>query len=193
MCQYLTLLPTGIQQQIQQYLRWQDQQASLAGKLLLQRGLQLLGSNATLQDIRYTDYHRPYLEGGIDFNLSHAGGCSVCVLSDEARVGVDIEQQRPVDLNRFKSLWTAQEWHTIRSAKAPYHRLYTYWTRKEAVVKADGRGLYRNPKEIAIRHHKVVLDETTWYLRRIAIDRRYITHVASSKVLPPLPVVQVCL
>ena len=189
--QYLSLLPKTMQQQVQHYHREHDQQTALMGKILLQRGLQQFGLEASLSNISYTEYHRPFLEGSIDFNLSHAENYCACAISDEARIGIDIEYVRPVKLERFRSLWHEEEWQAIIESRSPHRQLYTFWTQKEAVVKADGRGLYINPKEVAIRAHQARIDDTTWHLRPIDVGKDYIAQMASSSVIDELAIMQV--
>lgn len=188
---YLSLLPKTMQQQVQQHHRWEDQQTALAGKILLLRGLPQFGLKPSLNGISYTKYHRPFLEGSVDFNLSHSENYSACVLSDEAKVGIDIEYLRPVNLERFKSLWNEEEWNAITEAPSPHRQLYTFWTQKEAVVKADGRGLYINPREISVCAGQTTIAGITWHLRPIAIEEEYIAHMASSTNIAELAISQV--
>ena len=49
---------------------WEDRHASLYGKLLLKKGLQDLGQDSSLTNLKFTEYNRPYLEGKLDFNIS---------------------------------------------------------------------------------------------------------------------------
>ncbi len=56
---YLYTLPTDLQIKIQKFIRWQDQHASLFGRLLLQCGLQPYQYH--LQQLKYTEYNRPFI------------------------------------------------------------------------------------------------------------------------------------
>lgn len=82
----------------------------------------------------------------VAFNLSHAGGVVLVALSRSGEVGVDIER---VDLNietlEIAALaFTASEQEQLKAASSPAQQCLLFfhlWTRKEAICKADGRGL----------------------------------------------------
>lgn len=80
---------------------------------------------------------------GVTFNLSHAEGMIALALSRHRRVGVDVERRErtaPIELaERFLPREVAHIATTPADRRADaFLRL---WTRKEAVHKADGRGL----------------------------------------------------
>lgn len=90
-------------------------------------------------------YGKPYLEGYKDFffNLSHSNQWIVCVI-DVAPVGIDVEEIQPIDLDIAKKFFSLHEQYQLfwqpEDKKIPF--FYDIWTMKEAVIKADGRGLY---------------------------------------------------
>ena len=59
---YLNLFPEEIKNRILRFKRWEDRQAGLYGKLLLKKGLEELGLDSGLIDLKYTQYGRPYLD-----------------------------------------------------------------------------------------------------------------------------------
>ena len=85
------------------------------------------------------------IDGGIAFNLSHSGRYAVCVIWGGCHVGIDIEAHQ-ADLEtlsiarHYFSTAEQAELATLPEAKR-IQGFYTCWTRKEAVIKADGRGL----------------------------------------------------
>lgn len=81
---------------------------------------------------------------GLDFSLSHAGGLVVVAVSDRA-VGVDVEDATAGEQPLAPAL-TERERATCLSY-ADFARL---WTRKEAVLKAVGKGLAIHPRRIEI-------------------------------------------
>ncbi|WP_241661057.1 4'-phosphopantetheinyl transferase family protein [Thermomonospora catenispora] len=87
---------------------------------------------------------RPVIEGGPQLSVSHSGDLVVVALSRGGPVGVDVEQ----DSGRLgegivRQLLGSEEVADLRDLGAAWLRrgLLTYWTRKEAVVKATGDGL----------------------------------------------------
>jgi 4'-phosphopantetheinyl transferase len=134
-------LPAALGQKAMTYRRWQDVYGSLFGRHLLRMALQKAGCPGDLSELQVTSYGRPYLENGPDFNISHSGNRVVCILSRQGRVGIDLEETAPLDFSDFKMQFTATEWAAITGASVPLLAFYHYWTAKESLIKADGRGL----------------------------------------------------
>lgn len=177
----LNLLSSGFRQRTLNYRRWQDAHASLFGKLLLLEGFKNFGISARLSDLNFTNYGKPYLpDSSICFNISHSGFYVVCAVSDEVEtLGVDIELIRPIDIANFQNFWVGSEWIEILS---DHPRIfYKYWTRKEAVVKADGRGLRIPFKEIDARCGKINFNDRTYFVRTMDLDVNYVLHLAALK------------
>ncbi|MBF0550205.1 MAG: 4'-phosphopantetheinyl transferase superfamily protein [Deltaproteobacteria bacterium] len=182
---YLHYLPKNIQERIQRYQRWQDRQATLFGKLLLREGLKRRGHHpARIHDLTWNSYGRPSLVGSIDFNISHAGDYVVCGIIDHGRIGIDLEQIRPIELTDFESSFTPQEWQRIQCATNKSRSFYECWTSKESLIKADGRGLSLSLSDITIDGPKVALSNTCWFLHRIDLNADYICHLATDMKNP---------
>jgi len=177
-------LPIDLVKRAQQYRRWQDAQAFLIGKLLLQKGLVELGFHERiLEEIQYTEFGRPYLHGGIDFNISHAGRFVVAVLGANVRVGVDIEAMNEVRLEDFTSCFTGRELERLSESPRFLFDFFTIWTMKEAVIKADGRGL-QVPLHQVDAAATIVLAGKTWYLRPLTVPAGYVSYLATDQQGP---------
>lgn len=92
-------------------------------------------------------YGKPYLSGfpELSFNLSHSGGYMLVAVAWQCQLGVDIEQVK--SRGNFTGLvnkcFAGPEiawWKALpESEKVP--AFFRLWTRKEAFVKATGRGI----------------------------------------------------
>ena len=105
------------------------------------------GRRAQDLSIRATAEGKPFLhpEAAPAFNLSHSDGLGLLALTRDTPVGVDIERVRtsadlisiaegsfaPAEVAALAALPAAQRTEAF----------FACWTRKEAIVKADGRGL----------------------------------------------------
>jgi len=189
----LSRLPATMQKKILAYRRWQDAYGSLFGKLLLRRALLEGGLSPDLTDLRITGYGRPYLEGyngpcpeggpgnvgRMDFNISHSGNRVVCILSTEGRVGIDLEETGDIAMDDFQSQFTATEWAAITGAVMPLDTFYFYWTAKESLIKADGRGLQIPLNSLEVGGQpSVLVNGQYWYIRDLPIFPRYACHIA---------------
>ncbi|MDP1665228.1 MAG: 4'-phosphopantetheinyl transferase superfamily protein [Methylobacter sp.] len=98
-------------------------------------------------NIKKTEHGKPYLADmpELVFNLSHSASVMVIALGWNCQLGVDIECCKPrTSLAGLVDKCFAEEeiayWHKLPEAqKTP--EFYRFWTRKEAFVKATGRGI----------------------------------------------------
>ena len=176
----LRFLPGSLRDKHFRYKRWQDRAANLYSKILLVHGLQQFGLDHTaLENIRYTEQGRPYLEDSADFNISHSGEYIMCAVASGTRVGIDIEEIKPVDFEDFTDLMSKEQWGKIRQSDDPLKAFFTFWAIKESIIKADGRGLSIPLNDIVITSNTAFYD-TKWYLKQLLIDDGYCASLASA-------------
>jgi 4'-phosphopantetheinyl transferase len=90
---------------------------------------------------------KPELPGsGIAFNVAHSGNTILIALSHGGQLGVDVEHidpARPFDEVAQHSCTPAEslELFALNDIDQRRQAFYRLWARKEAIVKADGRGL----------------------------------------------------
>jgi len=177
---HLCKLPQDIQNKINRYIRWEDRHRGLFGKLLLLEELGQYGyASDCLERLSYNDFGKPFLDSRINFNISHSGGYIACAVSDKEKIGIDIEAVRHINLSDFKRYMNAGEWRIIRASGTQYEEFYKYWTKKESVMKADGRGFSIPLTDIRLGETNAVLYETRWFLREISVRSGYRCHLAA--------------
>jgi len=190
---YLRKMPESIRDKINRYVRWQDRQAGLFGKLLLLKGLTEYGgySPDCLNSLSYNDFGRPFIDSDIDFNISHSGDYVVCAVADREKVGIDIEKIRPIVLSDFKNYMTYREWEDIAASDRQYDRFYEHWTMKESVIKAEGRGLSIPLTDIRLHQRKAAVYDTVWFLKELMLDIRYKCYLAANSEQPEFEIMEV--
>jgi len=79
----------------------------------------------------------------LQFNLSHSGDWALCGIVEGAPIGVDVEEMRPLaeHVEIAARFFSSEERSRIARAEDSLRTFYDVWAKKEAVVKADGRGL----------------------------------------------------
>lgn len=105
----------------------------------------LLQTDTPLQK---NQHGKPYLNNSsLRFNVSHSHQFAVIALTQETDIGVDIEQVREInDLPAIaKRVFSEQELKLSQNNNG----FFRLWTRKEAVIKCTGEGLFANMTRIS--------------------------------------------
>ena len=142
------------------YVRERDRVAFVVARATLRTllGAYLRADPLTIQ-LGYSVHGKPYLvgEGGqgeLHFNLAHSGEWAVYAFARNRRVGVDLEQIRPMpDLMEIATrFFAASEYEALRSLDGAcrLESFFACWTRKEAYLKARGPGLSASMSEFVV-------------------------------------------
>ena len=141
--EYLSYLPQSMKETNSRYVRWEDRTSNLLGKILLLSGIKLLGLNFSLSDLKFNAYNKPFFNELVDFSISHSGKYIICVLGVEQKLGVDIEEIRPVEFSDFKQVFTPDQFKVILSSNDPHREFFKFWTIKESVQATLRRNIRR--------------------------------------------------
>ena len=137
-----------------------DRHRFIAGRAALRRVLATYLERAPA-DLVFTvgPHGKPALGNlGLEFNLSHSGGCGLLAVTRGRRVGVDVERVRAdfacEDIAR--RFFAPAEVEALSSFAPDQYAtgFFRCWTRKEAYVKARGDGL-----SLALDRFEVPLDQ----------------------------------
>ena len=135
----------------------------------------------------------PYSETGLEFNLSHSGGRVLAAICRERQVGIDIEKLRDdIDIDAVSErFFSASERDALTKIPPALRRaaFFHCWTRKEALVKAQGDGLVFpldlfdvsvdvDREEIALRTRPDPAEAHQWRISSVAVAAGYAAAVA---------------
>ena len=102
----------------------------------------------------FLEHGKPYVRLSdrsvdISFNVSHSGGHGLIAITNEASVGVDVEERAPQrDLDGIGSLVYGPEERRLLGTASGCTKVqifYRLWSMKEALIKAIGTGFSLNP------------------------------------------------
>lgn len=173
-------LPGEMAEKALRFRAWPDAYGFILGKLLLVAALKDHGYAIDLQQLYYTGYGRPYLPGMPDFNISHSGHQVICAVASQGRVGADLEMIKEVNIEEFSSLFAPEEWRTIKTSPTPINTFYEFWTAKESLIKADGRGLNLHLPDIVVTPgHTTLMNGHHWHLARVSDFNGYACCIAA--------------
>lgn len=184
---YLSLLSKNEIEKIQ-FLKFdEDRCLALVGKLLLLHALTKKYSweIRALPLILYGPYGKPYIYGAnLDFNISHSGNIAICAITSNGKVGIDIEKKsNQIIISDFKDMFTKKEFDVIKNNEDPIDEFYHFWTLKESIMKADGRGFNINPHDIIVNKNESIIEGRKWFMHTLNILELYSVNLASSRLI----------
>lgn len=135
---------------------------------------------------------KPFLfcpaEKPLFFNLSHAGNWVLLTIGFD-QSGVDVEAINPaIEIEDLSgACFSPQEQQVIQKEASPVQAFYTFWTRKEALLKATGIGLIDQLTHFSCLDgtnstgSDVIRSGKDWLIRSFPVDN---DHVGSVAVAP---------
>jgi 4'-phosphopantetheinyl transferase len=184
-------IPDFLHAPILRYINWSDRQNALFSRLLLKHALIQNGfSIELLKKYPIKPHQRPELSPLFDINLSHSKHAAICAISSLTRIGIDLEYHRFLDINSFQRIFSPKQWQALQDYQQHHdpqqalHLFYQFWTLKESVAKADGRGLGIDLS--AIEEHskgQVNLNHCDWWVQALDLNLpNYSCYLASEKM-----------
>lgn len=147
----------------------------------------------------YNQYGKPFLlnDSSIHFNLSHTQQAIACTIGKETLLGVDIEYLKPIpDLQELcEYAFHPNEAETVLSLpkEKQLKSFYTYWTLKEAYIKALGTGLSTSLQSFYfqwnVSHWELKtgckLEDKNWHVLSMPFQSTHIVSLVVKSVAKP--------
>jgi len=176
----LSLLPSSLYEKITAYKNWQDRQSRILSKWLLAKMLDHFHINHSLNDLKYTSFHKPYFDGDFDFSIAHSGDMVICAGIMNGNIGIDVERMSDIDLPDYQDHLTAQEWDHIHHSAEPTLAFYQIWTKKEALLKAIGRGIDIDFDQLDVTEDGTEHSGQKYAFHPLMMPDGYVAHLATS-------------
>jgi 4'-phosphopantetheinyl transferase len=148
---YKSLLSEYEQKKYNELYFGRHRESYLISRALLRTTLSLyIDAPPAELEFSYDSYGRPEIQkpvgiSGIRFNLSRTRGVATCLISSSTRAGIDVESTLNLSDPEimFRSVLLPKEIESLQGLRGNSlkRRFLTYWTLKEAYVKATGKGL----------------------------------------------------
>ena len=173
------MLPLVSDQRREQALKYRHtfgQFCCLKSWLMLIEGIRGYGISES-EDFKYNEHGKPYWENGPYFSISHCKD-AIAVVIDNESVGIDIEAIRHTDEELVKRIMNEEEVRLVNETTDEKERNRAFirlWTRKEAIVKAQGIGIE------SFEQLQTVLNNEEWNLKTIE-KNNYIYSIAYGKL-----------
>lgn len=181
----LEFLPESMQLDVMKYSRKHKQWLSLTGKLLLVKGLKMLGKNDLINHpLSYSIHKRPSLDDSIDFNISHSGNRVICVITVDQRVGIDIQEKGNYKIAETSRLFfdegAKQAIHTKKKNSLEL------WCRTEALAKAIGTGLNKDITNFNILESTTNCNGEQWNFWKLPVDPAFECIMVTNEIHPEI-------
>jgi 4'-phosphopantetheinyl transferase len=166
------ILPQKMINEIIRFRNHEDRRLKLFGKLMVKKYYE----NKRLE-FQWSEWHlsaegKPYYNNGNKkFSISHSGNYVIVAFSDQ-ETGADIERLANFDIMSVLSYLHPKEKEYIENASDSENAFFKIWTRKEAYLKAIGKGIIDG-----LNNENCLQDQLTqkekWYLHSISIISNY--------------------
>lgn len=163
------------------YLFEDDNIRYLAGRFLIQKIIESVHGYMDWDRLGTTSKGKPYYLSGPSFSISHSERI-ICGVYADSDIGIDVECIREIDIDQYRKALSEQEYDLIRSSEDSLSTFYRIWTRKEAILKAEGSGLGIGPDELDTSSgESVCFRDCVFFLTELCLCENYTAHVAFSR------------
>lgn len=176
------LLPLSVKTEVMRFRKQEDRWTRVFGKALLKEQLAAFGFDPyVIAALQKGNSGKPFLPIALEFNLSHSGEWVVCAASKACIVGIDIEKISDTAPSEIREYLTPGELIALDRSQNQASCLIQIWTRKEAVLKGDGRGIGSGLGQVDTTNKPVAIGEKLWYIQDILLDRNYHCSLAADR------------
>ena len=181
---YKYVLPQEIINKVYEFRNWKDRQAFLLGKLIIWKGLKYNNyGDDCLFTLQKNSYGKPFIDQKVFFNLSHSGQYVICAFHKK-EIGIDIEEISDTETDEFENIFSDQEKLVLNSSPNPLKTFFRYWTIKESVIKAEGKGFSLPLELINISGEGTVqFGKKKWHVKEIDCFENYCCSIATESEL----------
>lgn len=191
-----TKLPSYVIEYLNRFIREEARNRYIVTQYFLREFLShYLQTDFVKVAISYSKSGKPYLNNKINsnlkFNYSHSGDYIIYAFTLDDEIGVDIEEIK--DIPEFDELsrthFSDEEqsiYFALKNTDEKKQLFYKIWTRKEALLKAEGSGITIDLKSLTVlkmnkknvNQVKVKFSNKEYSISDIPIDNNYASSVA---------------
>lgn len=176
----LVHIPQSHREEILRQHFLQDKSHKLIGRLMVEQLHFMFGYSFKWEDWKRDTRNKPYMNGGLRFNISHSGDYVAVVATNKGDVGIDIEEATDKNHMNLIDNFHIEEQEFIRCSEEKARAFMFVWTRKEAYLKAKGTGIIDGlNKESCLSN--VIQSSEKWYLKSLDDIKGYHLAVCSNR------------
>ncbi len=163
---FLSVFPLELEKKINRFKSIEDKKSRLIARLLVQK--YFIDTNGSWDwNLWKTNLnHKPYIENGTYFNISHSGKIVIVAFSNKSEIGVDIEEIKAIDIIGISNNFHIDEIQHLKKNNYNTDLFYSIWTKKEAFLKAKGDGILFGINDLSILKD-IVINNKKWYIDNV--------------------------
>jgi 4'-phosphopantetheinyl transferase len=164
---------------IKKYKNWKDVQASLLGRILLNKGLLKLKNNSKKIKINYFENGKPYLlNSNYYFNISHSDNIVLCAIYTK-EIGIDIEKIKNINTELLKYFMNENEYNNLLSSNNQSLMFFKYWTRRESLFKTNEKIIFKELNQINLLNDCVQYKNELYYFKSLLFKSIYMLSICT--------------
>lgn len=178
--EYLSVLPRLMQRELIKYKTIPGCKSRLLARLMLLQCLQEEKKKSYISEWERDANFKPFIKKWRHFNISHSGDLILFLLGQK-RVGIDIEQVKPLEYDPLLNNFHPAEINFIETSKNKIRAFYEIWVRKEAFLKAVGIGITTNLEKYDCTVEKMYYKGCFWYYYPLYFGNSYVAYSCSEE------------
>lgn len=132
-----------------------------------------------LSKFQKNQHGKPIIENaGLHFNISHSNDMVVVAICKKASLGIDIQLEKRFSSKLLPKVFTDSEQEAFKTSPNQSSFFFDIWSKKEAAVKATGKGIKTGLSSFSVLKNKIELDQHHLHLEKITLKKGYSAAVA---------------
>jgi 4'-phosphopantetheinyl transferase len=176
-------IPLFMGLEIESYKYLSSRIPRLLARLIIRKALLEDGKVGLIDKFSRDKNNKPFIAGWQHFSITHSNGLVAVAFHSRSLIGIDTEFVRAIKIDEMSIALCNEEIDFLKRSINPIVSFFEIWTKKEAVVKATGDGIF-NIKELNCASEVIQFRDAFWHLTEVFMIPNYISFVACSTIEP---------
>ena len=155
------------------------QQLSFFAKMLLndilERDFEIVNA---LNSFRKDEHGKPSIQEDLHFNISHSENLIAIAICTKAEIGIDMQKEKSFSERVLPKVLNIDEQQEYDKSNRKESLFFDIWSKKEACVKATGKGIKTGLTSFSVLDSIVPLDNHQLHLQSITIKKGFSSAIA---------------
>ncbi len=180
----IQFFPEKLKTKINKYSLEEDRQMRISSKLLLLKAIEKISPTTkdVLVNLKYNNYSKPFLNIiPLQFSVAHSSGLVVLAIHRNYKIGIDLEIKKSINTSELNPFLHPNEKIALHHSENQSIDFLKFWTRKEAVQKASGKGIELPLEQIDTTQSTISVENQLYHIQTLLEFEGFITSLVSEK------------